>query len=365
MRQAIEASHRAPDGGVLVNGGNCLGIISVPGGYNTFFIPPHKLPFHDAPGQNVASISQSGAYLVTQISNLDRAVRPRYAISFGNQLDVTASDYLDFLAGDPEVRVFAVYLEGFRPGDGVRFLEVARRIVGEGRTVLLYKAGRTPEGGAAAASHTAAAVGDYEVCRQLARSAGVIDCFTLNMFEDYLMTFSFLADRRTAGTRVAVLSNAGFECTAAADKLYGLELSSFGPQTRERLRRLLPTGIVDVHNPVDATPVTPTATYVGCVEALVDDPGVDALVVAGVPATPYLEDLARGEGHDEDIGRETSLPSRLIRIFRSTRKPIVFSVDSGALYEGCVQMMKRAGLPCFRKVDRATRALAAFLGTYR
>jgi acyl-CoA synthetase (NDP forming) len=362
MRQAIEDGHRAPDGGVLVNGGNCLGIISVPGGYNTFFIPPYKLPFHDAPGHNVASISQSGAYLVTQISNLDRAVRPRYAISFGNQLDVTASDYLDFLAGDAEVRVFAVYLEGFRRGDGVRFLEVARRIVAEGRTVLLYKAGRTPEGGAAAASHTAAAVGDYEVCRELARSAGVIDCFTLNMFEDYLMTFSFLADRKTAGHRVAVLSNAGFECTAAADKLYGLELATFSPQTRERLQRLLPTGIVDVHNPVDATPVTPTENYVGCVEALLDDPGIDALVVAGVPATPYLEDLARGEGHGEDISRETSLPSRLIRIFRATQKPIVFSIDSGSLYEGCVQMMKRAGLPCFRKVDRATRALAALVG---
>ena len=98
----------------------------MPGGYNTFFMPPYKLPFNDAPGQNVASISQSGAYLVTQISNLDRAIRPRYAISFGNQMDVTVLDYLEYLEGDPEVRVFAVYLEGFRRGDGARFLEVAR-----------------------------------------------------------------------------------------------------------------------------------------------------------------------------------------------------------------------------------------------
>lgn len=365
MRRAVEEGHRSADGGVLVNGGNCLGIISVPGGYNTFFIPPHKLPFHDAPGQNVASISQSGAYLVTQISSLDRAVRPRYAISFGNQVDVTVSDYLEFLERDPDVRVFAVYLEGFRPGDGARFLEITRRITASGRTVLLYKAGRSPEGGVAAASHTAAAVGDYDVCRELVSAAGVIDCFTLNMFEDYLMTFSFLADRRTMGRRIAVLSNAGFECTAAADKLYGLELARFAPETSERLRALLPSGIIDVHNPVDATPVTPTERYSGLVQALLDDPGVDAVVVAGVPATPYLEDLARGEGHGEDITRETSLPSRLIRTFQAARKPMVFSIDSGPLYEACVQMMKRAGLPCFRKVDRATRALAAFVGTYR
>jgi acyl-CoA synthetase (NDP forming) len=365
LKEAIERAHREPDGGVLVNGGNCLGIISVPGGYNAFFLPPYKLPFHDAPGQNVACISQSGAYLVTQISNLDRAVRPRYAISFGNQIDVTVTDYLEHLASDPEVRVFAVYLEGFRAGDGARFLETACRITDSGRTLLLYKAGRSPEGGAAAASHTAAAVGDYEVCRELVRAAGALDCQTLNMFEDYLVTFSFLAERPAAGKRVAVLSNAGFECAAAADKLYGLELARFAPATTERVRELLPAGLIDVHNPVDATPMTPTDRYAGIVEALLDDPGVDALLVAGIPATPHLEDLARGEGHAEDITRESSLPSRLIRLFRATRKPMVFSIDSGALYEPCVEMMMRAGLPCFRKVDRATRALAAFVGTYR
>ena len=109
---------------------------------------------------------------MSQISNLDRVVELRYAISFGNQMDVTVSDYLAYLEGDPGTRVFAVYLEGFQPGDGERFLEAVRRIVGSGRPVLFYKAGRTREGSAAAASHTASAVGDYEVCEELARAAG-------------------------------------------------------------------------------------------------------------------------------------------------------------------------------------------------
>jgi len=362
LRLLIEQAHLAADGGVLVNGGNCLGIISVPGRYNTFFIPSSKLPFHDAPGQNVAAVSQSGAYLVTQISNLDRAVRPRYAISFGNQVDVTVSDYLEYLAGDAAVRVFAVYLEGFRRGDGERFLAAARRLVAEGRTVLLYKAGRTAEGSVAAASHTAAAVGDYEVCRDLVRSAGVIDCQTLNMFEDYLVTFSFLNGRSATGRRVAVLSNAGFECTAAADRLYGLEIAELSPATLERLRELLPQGVVDAHNPVDATPTTPTERYALMAEALLADPGVDALVVAGVPATPYLENLPQDHALAGDEFRASSLPARLVRLFHQTRKPVVVSVDAGPLYDACVQLMMRAGLPCFRKIDRATRALAAFVG---
>jgi acyl-CoA synthetase (NDP forming) len=181
------------------------------------------------------------------------------------------------------------------------------------------------------------------------------------MLEDYLMAFAFL-DGRPQGRRVAVLSNAGYECTAAADRLYGLTLAPLAPSTQARLAELLPGGIVDVHNPVDATPMTPTAKYLGMVEALVDDPGVDALVVAGVPATPYLENLAaNASAHGEDISRPDSLPSRLIEAFRRTTKPMVFSVDSGPLYEPCVQMMLRAGLPCYRKVDRATRALSALV----
>jgi acyl-CoA synthetase (NDP forming) len=360
MRDAVDGSHRRPDGGVLVNGGNCLGIISVPGGYNTFFIPPHKLPIRDAPGTNVACVSQSGAHLVTQMSNLDRTIRARYLISFGNQIDVTVSDYLQYLEGDPEIEVFVVYLEGFRRGDGQRFLEIARRIVAGGRKVLLYKGGRTREGQAAAASHTASVVGDYDVCREMVRAAGVVDCTSLDVFDDCTMTFSFLAGRKCPGRRVAVMSNAGFECTAAADGLFGLTLARLSPETERRLRGLLP-GMVDVHNPIDATPVCPTEAYVGCVEALAEDAGVDALVVAGVPNTPALDDLPAGPGHKEDILGPRSLPSRLIEVFRKTGKPMTFSVDAGALYEPCVERMRSAGLPCFRKVDRALRALAAFI----
>lgn len=365
LRAAIERSRADADGGVVVNGGNCLGIISEPGRYNTFFIPDYKLPFPDAPVRHVAAISQSGAYLVTLISNLERAVRPRYAISFGNQVDLSVADYLEHLAADPEVRVFAVYVEGFRRGDGLRFLDTARRLAAEGRTVLLYKAGRSAEGSAAAASHTAAAVGDYAVSRELCRAAGVIDCNTLNMFEDYLLTFAFLEGRPVQGPRVGILSNAGFECTAAADRLYGLEIASLAPATLARLTELLPKGVIDAHNPVDATPVTPTDRYAGLLEALLADDAVDAVVVGGVPATPALDDLPAGMGHGEDILGEGSLPQRLIRIFRESRKPMVFSVDAGPLYDPFALAMLRAGLPTFRKIDRATRALAAFTGVLR
>lgn len=362
LRELLAESHRAADGGVLLNGGNCLGIVSLPGGYNTFFIPSHKLPLRRGGVSGLASISQSGAYLVSQISNLDGVIAPRYAISFGNQMDVTLSDYLEHLEADREVSVFAVYLEGFARGDGERFLEVARRIAAGGRRVLLYKAGRTREGSAAASSHTASAVGDYEVCEELARAAGAVVAQDLDGFEDDVLAFALLHGRAGAGRRVAVLSNAGFEATAAADALGGLELAVLGAATRERLAGLLPPGIVDVHNPVDATPVTPTRSYAAIAQALAEDDAVDALVVAGVPATPFLDSLARGEGHVEDVRGPDGLATRLAGVFRSSRKPMVFSVDAGALYDPLFRALREAGVPTYRRVDRATRALARYLG---
>jgi acyl-CoA synthetase (NDP forming) len=365
VRTALAESHRAEDGGVLLNGGNCLGIISVPGRYSTFFIPPYKLPVREGAGGGLASISQSGAYLVSQISNLDQVIQPRYAISFGNQMDATVSDYLAYLEGDEECRVFAVYLEGFQRGDGASFLDSVRRITASGRAVLLYKAGRTREGSEAAASHTAAAVGDYEVSAELARTAGAVVAESLDQFEDDVTTFTLLDGRKAGGRRVGVLSNAGFECTAAADALFGMELAPFADETRARVAELLPEGIVDVHNPVDATPITTTEKYTALAEALAADPNVDVVVVAGVPATPFQNTLPSGEGHSEDVGGEDGLAARLAAFFRTTAKPVVFSVDSGALYDPLAQAMRRDGLPTFRRIDRATRALARFVGLAR
>ena len=85
-------------------------------------------------------------------------------------------------------------------------------------------------------------------------------------------------------------------------------------------------------------------------------------MVAGVPATPFQNSLAPGDGHREDVEGEDGLATRLAAVFRKTSKPVTFSVDSGPLYDPLAQAMRRAGLPTFRRIDRATRALARYAG---
>lgn len=50
-------------------------------------------------------------------------------------MDLTVGDYLDYLKVDAEVAVFAVYVEGFAPRDGVKFLKAAEEISARGKTV--------------------------------------------------------------------------------------------------------------------------------------------------------------------------------------------------------------------------------------
>ncbi len=361
IQECLASAPRRDEAGPVMVGGNCLGIVSK-GEYNTFFLPTYKLPFHDAPGDVLVAVSQSGAYLVTFTSNLDGIIFPRSSISYGNEMDLTAGDFLEYyLENEPAAHVFAFYIEGFQRGEGERFVHLVRRATATGRAVVIYKAGKTAFGARAAASHTASMAGDYEVARSLLTRAGAIVPETLNQFEDFTKILTMLDGRTITGRRIGAISNAGFECGAVSDRLYSLELADLASTTREALRACLPD-IAHAGNPVDATPMADTASFIRAVEILAGDPNVDALIVSAVPAAPMLEVLAPdlSGGHTENIFALGSLPAEIIRLSRNITKPLVVSMDSGRLYDPTVTLLQRAGIPVYRKIDRASRALSAF-----
>ncbi|OQY27828.1 MAG: hypothetical protein B6244_09240 [Candidatus Cloacimonetes bacterium 4572_55] len=364
LEEVIQKGRLQENKGAVVNGPNCLGIVSLPGKYNTFFIPKYKLPPARGPISNVASISQSGAYLVAQTSNIGHFLSPRYAISFGNQIDLTVSDFLEYLIQDHDTHVFCIYIEGLKPFDGRRFLEQATRAKNLGKKVVVYKNGRTEAGAKAAASHTASIAGDFEVLRQLFAQAGVLLANDLDEFEDMTKTFSALASKRFYGNRLGIITNAGFEATTASDSIGSLRLASFSEKTVAALQEKLPQGIIDFRNPVDTSPIADTNAFLTTVEAMLEDPEVDCAVVSAVPITGALNTLPAGERHREDIERETSFPQRLIRAIKNSDKPVVVAIDSGHLYDPCARKIEAAGIPTFRRIDRAVKALALYLDSF-
>jgi acyl-CoA synthetase (NDP forming) len=362
---AREAGRLAP----VVNGGNCLGIVSKPGKYDTTFIPDYKLPRPRSPRSDMAFISQSGAFMISRMSKMP-SIEPLYAVSLGNQIDLTASDYLVKLKDDPAVRTFAVYMEGFRPGDGLLFAEATREITASGRSVIVYKAGRSPEGRGAASSHTASVAGDYGICRAVLEQAGAVVARDIFEFESFMKGLASLGDRPSRGNRVGLISNAGFECVIMADSLKGdgggLILAEFTAATKARISAALePLGIdklQDVHNPLDVTPVGDDAAFSGCAEAVVEDPNVDCAVISPVPMTAAMQTLAPSPEYKESILDPGSFAQRTIALFRKTGKPFVVNIDAGKLYDPLCDLLENAGIPVYRRSDDALRFLRAFVG---
>lgn len=366
----LERSRQSPWRGPVVCGPNSMGVASLPGHYDTTFIPEARMPPRRGALRNLAFISQSGAFTITRGSHLEQLV-PRYLVSAGNQMDLAVSDFVAWVAKDPQVDVIAAYVEGFQPGDGERFLAAARVAHAAGKRVILYKGGRSPEGQGTAAGHTAAIAGDYRVCWHLVRAEGVLVAESFSEFEGLVRVACALAGRERRGPNVMLMSNAGFEVVGMADHLRGeghaLRLATLSADTKQRVRSVLERcrieGLVDVKNPLDVTPSAPDAAHREIAEAVLADGAVDALVLGLVPMSPSLATLGSAPEERETIAAAGSLAKTLPGLFKATKKPLVVVVDAGRIYDPLVQALEDGGVPVFRRADEAVRALGAWLGS--
>lgn len=365
MYESLAKSRNTEWGGPLINGGNCLGIRSVPGKYNTLFIPTYKLPMPSSKVAPVAIVSQSGAYAISRFSRLPW-LNPKFMITCGNQMDVTIGDYLEYLKNDTSIKLFAVYVEGFKQNDGLKFLQNAKAITESGRTVLLYRAGRTVAGAKASASHTASIAGDYEVTRSLCEQCGVVLAETFEDFDDLVKLYAMLEDKKAKGFSLGAISNAGCECVAIADNLHDFTLAEFSSSSSVKLEKAFAEAkiqdIVDVHNPIDLTPMAGDEAYAVVTEALLDDESINAAVIGCVPLSAALNTLPLNSSlHGEDLKSEKAFATRMGTIMKKSHKPWVCVVDSGSLYDPLANALEENGVPCFRTAGRALKLLHIFV----
>lgn len=368
VKGALSQARKAGQFSPVIVGPNCLGIRSKPGRYDTLFIPQLKLPASTGQVRDVALISQSGAFMITRMNRIP-VLDPSYCISTGNQLDLTQVDFVEALVDDDEIRVIGLYVEGFRPLDARRLARLIAGARNRGKDFVTYLTGRTSTGQTAAASHTASISGDYASTVAVLRGAGALVAETFDEFKHFLLLSGLMGSRTWSGNRIAAISNAGYESVGMADHLDDrhFRLSPLTEATVRRLTDVLKThrlaSLVTPHNPLDLTPMATDAAVGECVFAIMEDDTVDAAVVGMVPLTVALKTLPPGmdpRNHDT-ITAADSFPERMISVFRSTTKPMVFVIDAGALYDPLACRLEEACLPTFRSADVAMVTLQRFM----
>lgn len=330
QRQVVSTARRH---GLRLLGPNCMGLLSgdAPRFNATFsraFPPKGRLSF----------VSQSGALGLAALALLDDPQLGIHAfVSVGNAADVSATDVLLYWDDDPETDAILLYLESVP--EPPTFGRVARH-VSRHKPIVAVKAGRSSAGRRAAASHTAAlAAGDVAV-QALVRQAGIIRVDTL---EELFDVATVLADQPSpSGRRVGILTNGGGPGILVADTCHdsGLLVPELSTGTQRALRDLLPAG-ASVLNPVDMVATAGAAEYRRCLELLLADDVIDAVIVIFIP--PFLTRPA-------DVAREIAA----VATSDASAKPIIASFMSA---DTPPPALAAARVPNFPYPERAASAL--------
>lgn len=369
VKARIGEAHDTENGGPVFLGANCMGVVSHPGRYDTWFIPNEKLPKdRAAPRHRSAFISQSGAFMLHRCSQCPE-LAPAYMVSMGNQTDLTLGDMVKYFKDSDQVDVIAAYAEGFNDLDGLEFCRAVREAVLIGKEVVFYKAGRTPEGKNATSGHTASLAGDYMVCESCVRQAGAIVARTFTEFQDLFLLAENFSSRKIRGNRLAVVSGAGFEAVGMADSIqsddYQMQLAGYSAQTVAQLREILVSkkldGLVTVSNPLDINPAADDETHAAVVDILARDGAIDAVVIGLDPLSPAMHTLLDTPVPSFSMNAEDSIVQRLSEVVQRSMVPVVGVIDGGRLYDPLRDALLKNGIPVFPVCDRAVASVSLYI----
>jgi acetyltransferase len=272
-------------------------------------------------------------------------------LSVGNQADLQFHEYLEAFATDPDVGAIMSYVEGFKNGQA--FVRTAREVTPR-KPIVMYKAGRTVEGVAAARSHSGSLAGDYAVTRGVLRQVGVVTVERGDCLYPVSEALSLLPPMRSR--RVALLSEGGGVITIAAEALAerGMVLATLSEETQRRIHEIVPNAS-QISNPVDAGGGTdPRAEYYGqCGRAILEDPNVDALMLTGFFGGYALR---YGEGVAET---ENAVCRELAAMMREYGKPVVVQSHYAHAKPAALDLLREVGVPYYRHIEIAAQCLAS------
>ncbi len=327
--------------GVRVIGPNCLGMLNLKDNARIGFGGTVQLKTL-IPGP-CAMVTQSGGFGFGVVATAAYyGVGFNYAISTGNEADVSMLDLTEFFLERSEVESVVMFMEGVT--DGRRLIALGARALELGKPILAWKVGNTDIGRQAAASHTARMTASYELFQTAFRRGGFVEVRDIDDLIDALKAFR--TRRLPRGNRVGVVTLSGGAGVLLADRCveHGLELPALADATSSKLRELV-VSYASVANPVDATANGYNdnfASYSRVIAAVLADPNIDQ-VIARSPRGSAAPAWSRA----------------FIEIVRATDKPVILNwPTSPDDLPDVLQFLEEHDVPCIPAPGRTVRALA-------
>src|SRR3979490_1149322 len=274
-----------------------------------------------------------------------------YVISAGNESDLGAGEFFEYMVQDSSTDVILLFIEGIR--DVEKFLAAARRAAEIGKPVIVTKVGRSGAGERAAASHTASMAGWSAAYDAVFAKYGFIVSNDLD--EAVTIAAVLTTNPLPKGDRVAVLTVSGGAGIWGADTVsrQGLQVPELSPPIQAEIGKLLPS-YGATRNPID---VTAQGVHSGGLQKSIDlldvSDEVDAILVM------------------LSLSSETRMPFKLAElkpVISAQNKPVVFysytlpppfaRLALSASCAGVLSGFTQSGLGVRQMLDRARFKLA-------
>jgi len=320
-------------------GPNCLGIIRPSIKLNVSFAPVTP------PQGKIAFISQSGALID---SVLDKALLENYGfsviISYGNEADLSLSDFLEWLKEDEETKAVALYLEGTK--NGRRFMTTAKELL-ESKPIAVLKAGRTKAGSQAVTTHTASLAGSYEIYSAVFKQTGIIETETI---EELFDLSKALAWQPRCKNGIGIITNGGGCGVLMTDycQELGIKLPKLNKSTIQKLeksKKMHPA--CSERNPLDILGDALSDRYRVGIESLLGQQDIYGILV--------IQTL--------QIMTETEKNAKIIVEAKKKwpGKPIIGCFLGGKFTRPGINLLEKNNIPNYPDLKRAARAMKALI----
>jgi acetyltransferase len=223
-------------------------------------------------------------------------------------------------------------------GDARSFLSAAREVALT-KPIIVIKAGRTAQGGKAAASHTGSLVGSDDVFDAAFERSGVL---RVSDISDLFHMAEVLAKQPPPkGPKLTILTNAGGPAVLATDALItsGGELPDLSKETFADFNTFLPASW-SRNNPVDIIGDATPERYAKALNTAAKDTNSDGMLVILTP---------------QDMTDPPQIAEQLKPYANLGGKPVLASWMGGPEVAAGESILNAAGIPTFDYPDTAAR----------
>jgi acyl-CoA synthetase (NDP forming) len=328
---------------MVVHGPNCMGLINANDQVSLY---PTR-PSERLKAGGVALLAQSGSAAISVMNSAGGGFSK--VLTMGSEFQVTAADYIHWLASDEHTTVIGVVTEEIV--DPLAFAEATALAHAAGKPVVVLKVGTSIVGAAAAQAHTGALISNQDAYDRFFIECDIAIAQDFDELIASLESLTYQHRWAPGAGGLAVVGISGGQTALACDiaERSSVPLAKFADSTSETIKRCLPGSVGS--NPIDvgATLEIDRMQLPSALDAVLNDESVTGLA--------FIQD-AQDSLNPRSLDSYQSILETYANAAENSAKPVVLISPTGQnLHNSVARQFADRRIPTLRGLSAGIAAI--------